>query len=130
EGTTTFTSLKGFSLGKLYDDTGAGSVEDLTFQFLIAGETNPFTGIVVFGDLPTLPNGLDGDFNGDNVVNAADYVFWRDQLVDSNSYNTWKANFGATAGSGVVTSAAVPEPSTSVLLVMLGVLPATGLRRK
>jgi hypothetical protein len=115
DGTTTFTSLKGFSLGKLYDDTGAGSVEDLTFEFLIAGETNPFSGVVVFGELPVLSPGLDGDFNDDGVVNAADYVFWRDQLGDTSNYNLWRSNFGATAGSGSFTGTAVPEPSSALL---------------
>ena len=73
----------------------------------------------------------DGDFNGDGIVNAADYVAWRKgDSPNPNSiadYNTWRANFGLTAGSGAAIpsvsplSAAVPEPSTWVLLMIAAV---------
>lgn len=123
DGTTTFTPMKGFTLGKLYDDTGAGSLEDLTFQFLIAGQASPVTGVVVFGDLPDLSPGTDGDFNGDGFVNAADYVHWRDQMGDTPSYNTWRSNFGDVAGSGFSAGAAVPEPSGIALCALIVLWP-------
>ena len=78
---------------------------------------------------------LTGDYNGDNVVDAADYVAWRRTNINgAQGYADWRANFGATGGpSGpstlvqgfvrYVTSggsgAGVPEPST-VLLVGVG----------
>lgn len=113
DGTTHFSSLKGFALGKLYDDTGAGSVADVTFQFLIAGQIDPFTGVVEFGALPNLAPGLDGDFNGDGIVNASDYVFWRDQMGDLPNYTMWKDNFGNSVSQSSL--AAVPEPSAAWL---------------
>jgi hypothetical protein len=123
DGVTTFTPLKGFHLGKLYDDMGAGGVEDVTFQFLIAGQSDPFTGIVVFGDLPDLSPGQDGDFNGDGQVDAADYIIWRKTLGDLPNYNLWRANFGnpSGSGSGSVAAAAVPEPGSFTLLLMLAI---------
>lgn len=81
---------------------------------------------------------LAGDFNGDGIVNAADYTVWRDNLtatdeslindagladgvVDINDYNIWKAAFGNAAGAGsLATTGAVPEPS-AVILTLLGV---------
>jgi autotransporter-associated beta strand protein len=87
--------------------------------------------------------GVIGDYNGDNVVDAADYTRWRDNLgglgstllnrdpvngtgvVAQADYDSWKANFGATfpgAGGGLG-SAAVPEPASwlvAVIAVMLG----------
>jgi hypothetical protein len=58
---------------------------------------------------------LPGDFNGDNVVDAADYTVWRDGLgsiYNMSHYALWKSNFGQAAGSGAGAGnlAAVPEP--------------------
>jgi hypothetical protein len=42
---------------------------------------------------------LEGDYNGDNSVDAADYVWWRKNDGDNPAgYNTWRANFGRTGG--------------------------------
>jgi hypothetical protein len=83
--------------------------------------------------LNLVENLLPGDYNGDHVVNSADYTVWRDQLgsmgsgyaADGNGdqmvtqldYSVWKAHFGATA-SGFGSSASsrsIPEPSTRFL---------------
>ena len=65
---------------------------------------------------------LEGDFNGDGSVDAADYVVWRKGLGTTYTqadYDVWRAHFGQTAGSGSGASAiaAVPEPTTLVLLM-------------
>jgi len=78
------------------------------------------------------PSGVVGDYNADNVVDAADYTVWRDNLgsttilpndpspgmVTLDDYDTWKTHFGEIAGSGSGESAdfAVPEPATLLLL--------------
>ncbi len=79
--------------------------------------------------------GLAGDYNGDDVVDAADYSVWRDSLnsntpltnetaslgvVDQEDYDAWKANFGAVAGSGgsAGVTGTVPEPTCAVLLLI------------
>ncbi len=77
--------------------------------------------------------GLAGDFNGDGVVDAADYVVWRKGLgmtYTQNDYNVWRAHFGQTAGSGAGagTNAAVPEPATLSLLIV-GILAMSSRRR-
>jgi hypothetical protein len=66
---------------------------------------------------------LAGDYNHDGKVTAADYVIWRNGgSPNPNSpadFTTWKANFGASAGSGAgLSSAAVPEPSLLLLIAM------------
>jgi hypothetical protein len=64
---------------------------------------------------------LDGDFNDDDTVDAADYTVWRDgfgSLYDENDYLDWKNNFGQSLGSGGGAAAAVPEPSVGLLLVV------------
>ena len=76
----------------------------------------------------TLSVTLPGDFNGNGIVDAADYVAWRTGLGTSYTqadYNVWRAHFGQTAsGAGAGQSAAataVPEPS-AFLLVALALL--------
>jgi hypothetical protein len=81
------------------------------------------------GLVPELP----GDYNQDNVVDAADYVVWRKNNGTNNTlpndliggtigqahFDQWRANFGTTAGSGSLSDASVPEPA-SVWLLILG----------
>lgn len=78
-------------LGILFQSTGG--MEDLALEFLLAG------------------TGVDGDFNGDGVVDLADYTVWRDALgtadalanrgtensglVSISDYDTWRQNFGS-----------------------------------
>jgi hypothetical protein len=76
-----------------------------------------------------------GDYNNDHVVNAADYVLWRDNLgaateaginnngdgggVTASDYTYWRTRFGNTSGAGAGSfGAAVPEPAFFVLLMM------------
>lgn len=82
--------------------------------------------------------GVAGDYNGNGVVDAADYVVWRDHLgtsfqltnevagttpgtVTNEDYAAWRARFGNTSGAGAgnsLASASVPEPETVMLLVI------------
>ncbi len=88
---------------------------------------------------------LPGDYNQNGVIDAADYVLWRntkgqtgfglpadgngDQSVDQADYNLWRANFGLRSqiivnnGAGVgssqsLASSVVPEPCTHSQLVV------------
>ncbi len=90
------------------------------------------------------PSSLAGDYNGNDVVDAADYVVWRDNLgeadesalsgngdgsggIDQADYLLWKNNFGSTLpGSG--DSAAVPEPAALSLVVLITVATLVGCR--
>ncbi len=78
--------------------------------------------------LEVLFAGLPGDYNHDNSVDAADYVVWRNNSGTQQEYDTWRAHFGETAGSGAAaghsnlsnspaTYYAVPEPNTIMLAV-------------
>ncbi len=77
------------------------------------------------------PVGVPGDYNGNGVVDMADYVLWRNGgplqnevnsigVVDSTDYDSWRARFGNTSGSGssLGSSSAVPEPTSLVLVVL------------
>jgi hypothetical protein len=62
---------------------------------------------------------LEGDFNGDGIVDTADYVWWRKSDGTVAGYNTWRTNFGRTtaAGSGFAATS-IPEPATVVLMLI------------
>lgn len=84
-----------------------------------------------FGDL-VVRSWQPGDFNGDGVVNAADYTVWRDGvgqpatglandvdggIIGPAQYSTWAASYAATEpniGGGSVL-ALVPEPNAACL---------------
>ena len=85
--------------------------------------------------------GLAGDYNGNGIVDAADYTVWRDHLgqsitlpndttpgsVTQADYDVWKSNFGNHSGSGAGANAAVPEPATLTML-LAGMLTVCVLR--
>jgi hypothetical protein len=65
---------------------------------------------------------LPGDYDGSGVVDAADYVVWRDDPTthggDPAGYATWRENFGRSlAGTGDVASSTVPEPASFMMAV-------------
>jgi hypothetical protein len=100
---------------------------------------------------PTAPfqapvTGIVGDYNNDSKVDAADYTVWRDNLgstitlphdstpgtVTIDDYNAWKGNFGMMSGSGGLTLASVPEPTSllSAILALVGILLSRRQRNK
>lgn len=87
--------------------------------------------VELFGSNAT--EGLPGDYNDNNVVDAADYTVWRDNFgsatslpndstpgVTNEDYDLWKQNFGMSllGSGGAVGSSAVPEPNTLAILLM------------
>jgi hypothetical protein len=47
------------------------------------------------------PGSIEGDYNGDGSVDAADYVVWRKSNIDGQQgYDDWRTNFGSTGGAG------------------------------
>lgn len=60
-----------------------------------------------------------GDYNHDGIINAADFVLWRDTDGSPAGYTTWQSHFGLEAGTGMGDSlqASVPEPTAWVLIL-------------
>jgi hypothetical protein len=88
-----------------------------------------------------------GDYNGNGVVDAADYIVWRKHLgtmfqlpnevmntspgnVDQDDYTAWRERFGNTSGAGAlvnINTSAVPEPGIAGVVTVIGLVLA--LRR-
>jgi hypothetical protein len=79
--------------------------------------------------------GLDGDYNLNGIVDAADYTVWRDTLgqtvalgtgADGNEggyigledYQFWKDNFSNGPATTASSNTPVPEPTAAVLVLM------------
>jgi hypothetical protein len=130
------------NLGGLFDEVSG--TQDLALEFSMMGVADALTGTVLYAALQAE---VDGDYNGNGVVDAADYTVWRDSFgqngaglaADGNGDNTvnqldhtyWRTRFGNTSGSGslAVTGASVPEPATA-LTVAIACLAACGYRSK
>jgi hypothetical protein len=96
---------------------------------------------IIAGDTGPVDDGVPGDYNDDGVVNAADYVVWRNNegtaftlpnedpsattqgTVDQEDYDFWVAEFGNTGAAGVSAAnlaSAVPEPSSLLVSLVTG----------
>lgn len=82
-----------------------------------------------------------GDYNGDGIVDAADYTTWHDSLgstadlradgngnlvIDEGDFTVWRSAFGAmySLGAGAISrlDSTVPEPSSFLSMLFAGVL--------
>ena len=121
---------------------------DLTFM---SGGNVSALGTIYIDDISAAlvaPPELVGDYNHNGVVDAADYVVWRDSLgangeglaadgngdhtIDQSDYQIWKTNFGTTAGSGASQTlrASVPEPAAGILIFVGAAFLAQLFRRR
>jgi len=145
--TLTLFDSDGTTLLDLANDTPAGSSEAiLDYPLDTAGQyyvrVTGSADVVQFYELSiaaeaysiVVPNPA-GDFNGDGLVDLADYTVWRDQLgqvgsnlagdgngngiVETGDYAVWRTGFGAgVAGGSDLAVANVPEPATGWLLLL------------
>jgi pectinesterase len=93
--------------------------------------------------IAAVPPVLQGDYNDDGVVDAADYTVWRDSVggsgpllnetaspgsVDEEDYSAWRSNFSATRDAGVGSLGVVPEPA-GMAMILTGLLGSACRRR-
>ena len=134
----------------IFGDVGSGQLDMVAtgFQIYINKSADaPWTGYfdnIRVGSIAT-PNG--GDYNGDGVVDAADYTVWRDNVgggpagdgtttgdllgvpdgvVDEFDYDYWAQEYGSLVGPPAT---AVPEPLSLAFLGCAVLLSAATRRR-
>jgi hypothetical protein len=125
-------------------------IEDLVFQYISGGQV--VTGIVNYTGNGGVPFAL-GDLNTDGMINTADWVIFRtnqhtnmsnrslaeayrlgdltgDKQNNHADFVAFKAAYDAANGAGafVAMLAAIPEPSTCILVMMAGLLATPALR--
>jgi hypothetical protein len=85
-----------------------------------------------------IPVVIAGDYNGDDIVDAADYVMWRKNVgqppgtlpndttggqIGDAQYSLWRSNFGnPTANGNALTSSSVPEPDSCLTVAVLSAI--------
>lgn len=126
-GTDQFGSLRYGSL--VVDWRHTFAFEGLYFSDGSTPESHGFEVILASG-LPS-PNLVpkDGDFNGDLIVDAADYVVWRKQGGTADDYDKWRYHYGHSWTNGTGASSSVPEPS-SVFLLAITAISLLGRRKR
>lgn len=113
EGFTTIAPGASLNLGPLF----TGGAQDLQFNFLMMGQEEGTTGVVVYEPFAGTTS---GDFDGDGDVDGADFLAWQrgesPNPLSAADLAAWQTNYGATASTVAVN--AVPEPQTMLLLVL------------
>jgi hypothetical protein len=133
----------------LFTEAKGVAPANTAFVKLFALMVDQSAGTGYFDDLigslvPPNPSVL-GDYNSNNIVDAADYTVWRDHLgqaftlpnrdptnsgnVNQQDYTYWKGRFGATSGAGALGGGAVPEPASG-RLALLGLCSLTWIVRR
>ncbi len=139
-GVTSLSPTNTIGLGNAFS---VGGNPDLTFSYGLLNQTTLTSAFVEY-----VTGGVPGDYNGNNVIDTADYVVWRKSVgeatipnrgagisvdVGQADYDFWRSHFGAITGSGsgsVVSGGAVPEPATAGLVVLAWILSACTSRTR
>ena len=125
----------------IYDAIDAGSTVPLYYDTSGAHQNHLHIDVGPPTRVAGIAN-LAGDFNLDDVVDAKDYVVWRDNLnqtLSQSDYALWRANFGKSIGgratgadllngasasgaTGSPSASAVPEPASLLLVASISLL--------
>lgn len=128
---------------KLADATNIASWNEANVTvFYNSPDYTSFNGMDVAFSEPVV-EALLGDYNENDILDAADYTVWRDAfevggtipndptggVATQEDYDFWKANFGDMLGPGAGAVDAVPEP-TAIGLLSVALAIAAGARRR
>ncbi|MFO0789323.1 MAG: hypothetical protein U0805_07695 [Pirellulales bacterium] len=128
--------LNGLSLVRVpfqipFGATGSFPLMFGQFNELTDANANPLTIQATDVGTITVSTAISGDYNHNGVVDAADYVLWRDTLgsttalaadgdlngsIGPGDFDVWRANFGQVGPLG--RGSVVPEPCVLALLAL------------
>jgi hypothetical protein len=134
------------TFNQIFGTLGSGPDDIIPTSFYFYFNKSGDNALTVYIDNVRFGTSVPGDYNGNDVVDTADYVLWRKMpgavpanfnfrnevvtpgTVDAGDYTAWRARFGNNSafGSGLG-SGAVPEPASGLLLLIAGA--AIGIRR-
>jgi hypothetical protein len=127
----------GGSFNDIFGTVGSGQDDVIPTSFQIYINKRNDSPLTVYIDnirVGIIPSAVDGDYNEDGNVDAADYVVWRKNLNSNTAlpndnelgtpiraahYDLWRQNF-ASPSPGGASASAVPEPGSVVLLIVAG----------
>jgi len=111
-------SIKGVAIHQRNATTPSFTIDEFRAGDTFADVTTPFTAASV-------------DYNGNGIVDGADYVVWRNDPAAHGGdagYLAWRAAYGTSPGGGsALGGSAVPEPGVAILLIGM-LLPLCGRR--
>ncbi|WP_221435607.1 PQQ-dependent sugar dehydrogenase [Algisphaera agarilytica] len=105
-----------------------GFAQDANGELILVGIDETFSGVLL-SITATVAELLAGDYNGNGIVDAADYTVWQDSfgsttdlaadgngngVIDAADYTVWQDNFGNT---NLPASTIIPEPSVALCLL-------------
>ncbi|MCO6044680.1 hypothetical protein NG895_12250 [Aeoliella sp. ICT_H6.2] len=138
-GTTLLAEGEAINLGTIFDATG---VRDLVFEYHVFGGGTERGSVVYDAEPHTF---VTGDYTFDGIVDASDYQLWKSTfgsnsqlsadgngngVVDLADYVIWRNHLGTSAmGTSAVSSQAVPEPLSAVMLLSCCVAGTLFVRR-
>ena len=137
DGNQYFTVTQNSSMSDANFTTAKNIILNLAVGGDFGGDPNgttvfPQTMLVDYVRIWHRPSGVPGDYNGDQQVDAADYLAWRKTVgqsgiglpadgsgngsIGQEDYEVWRRNFGSSTQLAAATSVAlsVPEPSMVV----------------
>lgn len=124
--------------GATFPKNGINSLTDTTVYAtptIVSGVNSPTNYAGQSGSVNLSSPSPTGDYNGNHLVDAADYIVWRNTknqsaspngsgadgnsngTIDDDDYTFWRSKFGNAAGSGSGQSSPIPEPAAAALLL-------------
>ena len=120
-GTLSIELINGFSpeLGQTFQlITAAGGMVGSFDSLLLPALADGMWHAVRAANSFSLAVTVEGDYDGNGIVDSSDYVFWQKFLGTEPAYNAWREHFGQSiAFSGPSDVFSVPEPSGLLFFV-------------